>query len=690
MFARVGFGVALLLACSSPEPQPQRPANPSCLAPPRPRSQIQLVRAFPELAFEQPVELVPTSDGAWWYVVERHGRIWRFANREAAAPELVLDLTPRIDTSGDDGLVALALHPAFATNGQIFVSYMQVGTTSPFEARVSRFVSSDGGASFDPSTEQTVLAIPQGLNVHANGALRFGPDGYLYAGFGDGSNPELGDADGHAQDTYSLHGKILRIDVDAGTPYAIPPDNPFCNGGGAPEVWAYGLRNPWRFSFDRETGELWAGDVGWAAWEEIDRIVPGGNYGWSVFEGPACLAPERCPDPALREPALYMFHDSARSIVVGHVYRGTANAALRGRLVFADFITGYIWAIDPQAPQPTPEVLEAGGRNLVSFAEDVAGELYVVDITSGTLWRLAPGDDPTAPPDVPSTLTATGCFDATGEPAAGLIPYNINWPFWSSGADKQRWLAIPDGARIGIDPDGNLSFPIGSVLVKQFALGDERLETRLLVRHDDGDWAGYTYAWRGDRSDADLVPLSASLTATPSSGGWWYLPRRTECLGCHTRAAGRTLGTQLAQLDRDTREALADFELFKVQLPGGPVVPHIADPETPLAERARAWLHANCANCHRPGSTGTGDMDLRYATTLPAMHICDRSPTRGALGIADARILAPGDPARSVLLARIRAEDSYRMPPVLTGFFTIDSEGAALVEAWIRTLPDCR
>ncbi len=643
-----------------------------------------MTRAFPALQFDQPVSLVATRDGAWWFVAERSGRVWRFAaSDEVTRAELVLDLADRVDSSNEAiGLLAIALHPAFETTGALFVSYTGFGGTV-VRSRVARFSSDDGGETFDLGSEIPLLEVDQVSSYHVNTDLRFGPDGYLYIGFGDGG-PQ-GDPTKRAQDTYSRKGKILRLDVDSASPFAIPPDNPFARGGGAPEVWALGLRNPWRFAFDRETGELWAGDVGGDVTEEIDRIVKGGNYGWNIREGMRCTGSAPCGAAPLIDPLFTFAHPEMSSITFGLAYRGSAMPHLAGHLIYGDFASGGIWELDPAKRGQPPKMINSDGHAVVAFAEDTAGEPIVVDYR-GTLWRLVPGQAGAA--DVPSLLSATGCFRRGGQPAAGLVAYEVNVPFWSDGGTKRRWFAIPDGTTIRVGSDGHFDLPTGSVVAKEFGVGRTRIETRLLVRHEDGGWAGYTYRWDVTQSDAALVPSSATGTysAWPQR---WYFPHRGECLRCHQSAAGHTLGLERAQLDRrvDDIDQLAMFE--RVGLVDGPlpVVTNLPRADATLDQRARAWLHVNCSYCHRPGATGQGEMDLRFTTPLDAMNICNVKPRFGTMYIPDAKRMVPGSPERSILWRRMRTTGFARMPPL--GTLDRDLEGLALVGEWIRHLTTC-
>jgi glucose/arabinose dehydrogenase len=308
-----------------------------------------------------------------------------------------VDLTSRIKFGGERGLLGLAFHPHFATNRRLFVDYTRArdGATVVSELRASA-----DGSRANPTSERIILIVPQPFANHNGGQLAFGPDGYLYIGLGDGGSQ--GDPNGNGQNRNVLLAKILRIDVDSphasGTQYAIPRDNPFAAGGiapgeGRPEVWAYGLRNPWRFSFDRLTGDLYIGDVGGNAWEEIDRQPhdpPGGaNYGWNLMEGNHCFQ-SGCDPTGLTMPIAEYSHQLGCSVTGGYVYRGTAQAALRGMYVFGDYCSGRLFTVHSEDGVFTTRTVADTALNLSSFGEDEAGELYLVDLSGGGLYRVVP------------------------------------------------------------------------------------------------------------------------------------------------------------------------------------------------------------------------------------------------------------------------------------------------------------
>jgi glucose/arabinose dehydrogenase len=326
-------------------------------------------------------------------VALQDGQVVVFPAGERADPvEVVLEWRERTRRDGnEEGLLGLALDPGFEQNGFVYVYY----TAADGERRsiVSRFGTSGSGTALrvEPSSEFGIIEVPQPYANHNGGHIAFGLDGMLYIGLGDGGSG--GDPEGNGQDTGTLLGSILRIDVrgaGGAASYAIPDDNPFAAGGGRPEIWAYGLRNPWRFGFDRETAEVWAGDVGQDRFEEIDVIERGANYGWNVMEGAHCYRPgEGCERAGLSLPVAEYDHGGGRcSVTGGYVYRGTTNPSLRGYYVFGDFCSGEIWVVDAEERGEVIPLIDSG-LPVASFAEDADGELYVLSF-DGRIYRLVP------------------------------------------------------------------------------------------------------------------------------------------------------------------------------------------------------------------------------------------------------------------------------------------------------------
>lgn len=347
----------------------------------------RLVPAFPNLRFSKPVALLQApSDPTRWYVVEQTGRVMVFDDDPAIGETSVfIDLRKRVNARGfEAGLLGMAFHPDYQANGQVILSYTR-GRRN-LTSVISRFFADDARQVLDPASERVVLTVDQPFRNHNGGQVTFGPDGFLYIGFGDGGAG--GDPRGNGQNTDTLLGAMLRIDVDRGDPYGIPPDNPFAAGGGRPEIYAWGLRNPWRWSFDAATGDLWVGDVGQNRIEEIDIVVKGGNYGWNVREGSEPFRGGRRPGAGLIAPVAEYNHDFGCSVTGGYVYRGAEIPALVGTYVFGDFCSGRFWGLAPDdGGGHTMAPLFEESINLSSFGEAHDGRLFAVDL-KGALFQI--------------------------------------------------------------------------------------------------------------------------------------------------------------------------------------------------------------------------------------------------------------------------------------------------------------
>ncbi|MGQ0811782.1 MAG: PQQ-dependent sugar dehydrogenase [Nitrospiraceae bacterium] len=338
---------------------------------------------------QEPLFLTHASDGSGrLFIVEQPGRI-RIVEHGGLVETPFLDISAKVLTGSERGLLGLAFHPDYRKNGRYFVNY----TRKPDGATVLAEYHRSDLPNRSQAVEKVLMVVPQPYANHNGGMVAFGPDRLLYVGLGDGGSG--GDPQNRAQNRDELLGKLLRIDVDHGEPYAIPPDNPFASTGGRPEIFAYGLRNPWRFSFDRLTGHLWAGDVGQGDWEEVDVIRRGGNYGWRLMEGRHCYEPKRaCEDMAagLVSPvAEYARRGGRCSVIGGYVYRGKMVPALQSAYLFGDYCSGELFVLDgvvSTSSSGSPEVLLKTGLHITSFGEDEGGELYVTD-HGGTVHRLA-------------------------------------------------------------------------------------------------------------------------------------------------------------------------------------------------------------------------------------------------------------------------------------------------------------
>ena len=550
---------------------------------PEPPLPYRAERVFRKLSFKSPTVLTNAPATDRLFVAEQHGKIFSIPNDpNAAAADLFLDasaLVPRLSDERKEDLAfeavyGVAFHPKFAENRYCYVCYVvryrdgKLGQ-HPAGTRVSRFTVSRGEPPrCDPSSEKLIINWLQG--GHNGGCLKFGPEGFLYISSGDGGPAFPPDPLKSGQDVTNVLSAILRIDVDreeAGRAYAIPPDNPFVDLKDARgEVWAYGLRNPWKMSFDRQRGDLWVGDVGWELWEMVYRVHKGDNFGWSLYEGPQPVHTERPRGPtAIVPPTVAIPHTEGASVTGGYVYRGKKFPKLVGTYVFGDWETRRIWGVDADAEtpdgetaRPKREIMDPTVR-IVDFAEDNAGELYLLDYDDGTIHTVAENDVSGEQHPFPRRLSETGIFESVveGRPIAGVLPYVINAHQWADGATAEYWVGVPGTGTVHLYESARsiagsmfgrkIEFPKDSVVVKTLSvasdLGDppsrRRVETQVL--HFDGrDWRGYTYEWNDDETDALLVEgegktrtlrvADRALRDDPTAGGYrqqaWRFPSR--------------------------------------------------------------------------------------------------------------------------------------------------------------------
>lgn len=686
---------------------------------------MQIRKAFPNLPnFTGALYLVAAPDGTnRIFVIEQPGIIRVFDNQSnVSTTQVYLDIRSKTSrASNEEGLLGLAFHPQYKTNGYFYVYYSFRDPNTHYSI-VSRFkVSAQDPNQADSTSEFEIFRIEQPYGNHNGGMISFGPDGYLYIALGDGGSG--GDPHNHGQNLSTLLGAILRIDVNkpsGNLAYTIPPDNPFVQRANARgEIWAYGLRNVWRFSFDRLTGDLWAGDVGQSQREEIDLIVKGGNYGWRRMEGTLCYDGP-CNPADYIAPIVEHDRNDAKSITGGYVYRGKKIPQLYGAYVYGDFVTGKIWALRYDGKKVTEQkFLVDTFKGISSFGEDRDGELYFTSFENasglGHIYTLEPkaiGN----PSSFPLQLSQTGCFTTLRplKPAPGVIPYDVNVPLWSDHLDKQRWFALPGNSQIQYKDTDGWGFPDNTVVLKHFSIqqtkGNEAsrkfVETRILVKQQ-GEWRGYSYLWNAEQTDAFLldgnsvVSLEQKDPANPGQSLLWnhIVPNRTECLQCHTQAAGRVLGLETMQMNREfdyngtidnQLRAMNHIGLFNPPLITDatqrlrlPTLTSTATTET----KARAYLHANCAYCHRPGVEGVADTDLRFTTPFVQTKTCNVSPVKGNLGDPGAKILLPGKPDQSTLFLRTQKRGAEQMPQI--GTQLPDQEAIALLRQWILNLSSC-
>lgn len=670
-----------------------------------PQAAIQLAPFVTGL--DRPVKMValPGADDRFW-VVEQVGKI-REIKGGVIAERPVLDIRDRvtqIGAGGDErGFLGLALHPQFSTNRRIFVNYTTRGS---LRTRISEFKAQSNGTA-DPRSERVILEIAQPYGNHNGGEVAFGPDGFLYIGMGDGGS--AGDPQGNAQNLQSLLGKMLRIDVDHGDPYSIPVDNPTLskNRRARQEIYAYGLRNPWRFSFDRVTGELWTGDVGQNQWEEVDIIRKGKNYGWNIMEGNVCYQNASCNQENLEKPiAVYSHNNDGISITGGFVYRGKKIPALLGTYIFADYGTGRVWGLKYEnGLVATHRELLASGQSIAAFGEDSAGEIYMLDL-DGSISRI---EAPSATSAFPLTLSATGCFNQVAPllPAANVVPFEVNAPLWSDGLAKDRFIHVPKALKFV--QDGRWDYPVGTVFIKNFFLPgttpSERriIETRFLVKQRT-NFAGFSYYWNEDETEAYLLGGAIERPVTLIENGAsvdfnFYYPSQGDCVRCHTEGAGTILGFTPQQLNKtlaagkNQLHALEAAGVFAKDSVGDvsqlPHIPNYNDESLPIAVRARSYLHVQCSSCHNPKTTaGQMAYDMRYETPFVETKLCNTMPHHGDAGVQGALVIKPGDASHSVLWIRAHSLNrEIKMPPLATARRA--EAGVAAVKQWIDGMSGC-
>jgi putative heme-binding domain-containing protein len=738
---------------------------------PDPPPKFKAVRVFPEVKFHHPLLVTRCPGTDRLFVGEQEAVLYSIKPGPAAKAELFFDLRKELKTidklptaKSVGEMYGLVFHPKFEQNRFCYICYTLTPKDGslqrlPDGTRVSRFtVTNTDPPRIDPSSEEIVITFVGG--GHNGGDLHFGPDGMLYISTGDAASPNPPDPLNTGQDCSDLLSSVLRINVDRkddGKNYAIPKDNPFVGMKDVrPEIWAYGFRNPWRMGFDRQTGDLWVGDVGWELWESVHKVEKGGNYGWSIVEARQPIKPNQKIGPTpIRPPMIELPHTIAASVTGGYVYRGKKFPELFGAYIFGDWETRRIWAarFEGDRLKEMPELVKPSLR-IVAFGEDHAGELYFLDYDGGTMHTLERNDAAGPNTKFPTKLSETGLFADVKilKPAQGVIPFNPNARQWQDGADADYLIALPGLSSVTLFEkprplpgqvfwhDFRMQFPKDTVLIKTISphvpLGDffyqsTWIETQIL--HFDGeDWHGYSYAWRDDQTDADLVVadgMEKTYTAwSPRDKNHkreqvWVFHSRTQCMTCHNAWSEYALAFNVAQLNgpghdvqrkshydpnqlisfsengaiqRLSKEdqkkppfdeksvakesALVDpFRKFNRVVNGKP------QPEDPLEQRVRSYLHANCAHCHRFGGGG-GSVVLELDITKPLKEtgIIDARPKQGDFGIADARIVAPGEPGRSLLQYRMAKFGRGRMPHL--GSEWPDIKGIELINEWVCSL----
>ncbi|MBI2928585.1 MAG: PQQ-dependent sugar dehydrogenase [Verrucomicrobia bacterium] len=702
-----------------------------------------VTNAFPGLTFSEPVAVAtPPGETNRLFVVERAGRILVLTNLAQPNLSVFLDLTESTYSDyREAGLLGLAFHPGFATNGFLFTyrtRLIAAETTTPaMHDCLSRFqVALDDPNRAAPESELPLIQHYDMSGEHNAGDVHFGPDGYLYVGFGDAGGAIAQSGFPKQAIDRDFYGCIIRIDVDKRpgslppnarpsdtSNYSVPADNPFIGTThyqGQPvdparvrtEIWALGFRNPWRMSFDPVTGALYCGDVGAGVTEEIDIIQRGGNYGWPFLEGPYPFFRDQPPEFAPSAPVHFYLHgvgvSTGRDVIGGVVYRGSKIPALHGGYVFGDHTNGNLWTLGADGATTGTSRWLALYAGVAAFGVDPRdGELLLVNVDKGEIGKLlflTAGPVPSLPP----TLADAGVFAdlAALTPHEGILPYEINVPFWSDHALKRRWFGIRDTDRpIQFQADANWQFPGGSFWIKHFELelqrgnpnSARRLETRVLVKSWTG-LHGVTYRWDASQKNALLVPpegmnetlfIDDGAAIQPQT---WRYPARVECLDCHTAAGGYALGFNTGQLNcaaspqPGAENQLVLFGragLFDRPIPDPntlPAMAHATNTAYSLTHRVRSYLAVNCSQCHQLGLTYYAFWDGRLALPLSAAGIID-GKVYNNFGGPSLRIIKPGSLADSILWIRLARPGVNHMPPLATT--VLDQTAIDLVGAWI-------
>ena len=749
---------------------------------------------FPSLTFTNPVSiLAPPGETNRLFIVGKDGVICIITNLAAPNRTVFMNLSSQVahqnansSTEGEKGMLGMAFHPGFATNGFFYLVYMSTNSTQGIEAyndTLSRFkINSANTNQGDPASEVVIYKQIDRDPNHNSGDVHFGADGYLYVTVGD----EGSEHDGRncAQIiTNGLFAGLLRIDVDkkpgnltpnpgppsltVTTNYLIPADNPLIgltSFDGKPitpgmirtEFYAVGLRNPWRWSFDFFTNSfgtnvLYCGDVGQDKFEEVDVIGKGDNLGWAYWEGTNVASGGSLPHTAyitnqgtnIRFPIVQYAHGSLANqgncVIGGYVYRGSRLPQLYGSYVYGDYVSGNIWTLpassfttsftnasDCTAPG-TPIISDTTSRVTCFGVDPASGDiLYAATKTTGfatssTIQRIIYNNVTNGAP-LPPTLAQTGAFTNLNsltspsdplQPAAGIVPYDINVPFWSDNAIKSRWFSVPNtNLTVGFSSNSNWSFPTGTVWIKHFNLqltnGDPsseiRLETRLLVKNASGLY-GVTYRWGGSQTNASLVaPGGMDESFVINDGGnlrtqIWHYPSQLECQACHTPEGGFGLGFRTEQLNKDysyaggtTNEimALSDAGYFSApvttDLHSLIALATATNSTASLEFRSRSFLMANCSQCHQPGgSAQQASWDARITTPTALAGLINGTVANNLGSIAN-HVITPQSPANSVLLTRVstRGAGTIEMPPLDSNL--VDTEATNLLTQWILSL----
>ena len=676
---------------------------------PEPPLPYTVERILPEIQFTNPVDFALEPGTGHWFVLQLDGKLFAVDPKHAAQPLLVYDAHATVTEHRQS--YGLEFHPNYIQNRQIFLSYV-VPDNLPDGTHVSRFRVLPGDKpKIDPDSEELIITWYSG--GHNGAAMKFGPDGMLYITAGDGTGPFPPDSANVGQDISDLRSTIMRIDVDhpdGDRPYSVPHDNPFLSLPDArPEVWSFGFRNPWKISFDQQTGELWCGDVGWELWELVFRVERGGNYGWSIKEGQQSVRSDITQGPGeIQPPIMGHLHTEARSVTGGYVYYGDALPQLSGNYIYGDYVTGKIWGLTNTGNQ-LKHVQELADTSLaiITFGLDADNELVIFDYAGG-IYRLVPNSQPDTSATFPRLLSQTGIFEKLSPDlinAPGVYDYELITEMWLDGTESTHQVAIPGTASIEWKQNReNWIYPKDTVLVKTITLPSNkssrtagtRIETQVL--HFDGlEWQMYSYVWNAAQTDAELAPASGKTIRLPSSnsdenGREWRIHSRAECATCHIPRAGNAIGFDFVNFDHTSQgganqlDLLGQLGILDRPVPEKQQTPRMSaiDSNDDLQSRARSYLAINCAHCHRREGGGTSPIEFPFSHANEQTNAIAAPPTQGTFDIPAAQIIAPGDPHRSVLYYRLATVGRGHMPHL--GARQTDEDTLEIIRDWILSL----
>ncbi len=738
---------------------------------------------FPDLKFVEPIRIIEHPNLDKLLIVGKDGTGHLVTHAEGADDkELFFNIQPIMHGNpdiGEGGISDLAFHPEFGVSGSanadyVYISYwwspVNSGTFSDDNGvdgynRLSRFeVVND---EVDLSTELVMINQYDREFWHLAMNLEFGADGFLYLSVGDETPTDCCDlGDSTQRLDGGLWSGILRIDVDNDMSrshpirrqprhpgfdpttkgsqwpesftqgYSIPNDNPFVSADGSTleEFYSIGLRHAWTMSFDDQTGELWVGDVGKHRTEEVNLVNKGDNHQWPFKEGtgggPVTGQTTSIGTPA--PPVWEYAHDIGKAVIGAGVYRGSRYPDLFGKYLFSDFVTGHLWTATPEAGgvqvDQVGDVSSGWGNGVVSYLLDSKGQILLAKTAGGQkpsiIQTLVRDGEVASAEQAPEFLSQTGAFTDLNSltHSEACVPYSVNIPFWSDGAEKSRWVCVPnDGNRndadevIEFSEDGIWDFPVGTVFMKHFDMqaieGDVsssfRLETRFLIHGEEG-YYGLSYRWTADGTDAVLVNAAGETfdfvqqTATGAVNREWLYPSQNQCLECHLPVTGGPLSANTRQLNRnhvytstglesnqlETFNFLGMFsESIDVDTITNTAVTSVAinDASASVEQRARSYLDANCSSCHRPGGV-RADFDARLTTPLSDQGLID-GDLLDTYGIDNAAVISAGSLEQSIVYYRANQTGDLSMPPLAKS--RVDEEGMALLRQWILSInPD--